>query len=132
MPRSSLRVNALNERREDVCFGIRSSSGDQDVVGMPIDGKYGRPERFLDMLGYPPIVLFVKRADSDGPTQEHSAYLCGAQDFLLVARRRILKKLNSPRSATDSELILLRTPLNTRRSPINSKQDQCRLPSRSG
>jgi len=64
---NSLLVDTLNECREDICLSIRSSRSEQDVVGVPVDGQYSRPDRLLDVLGHPPIVLLVERADSNSP-----------------------------------------------------------------
>ena len=62
-----LLVDTLDESREDICLRIRSSRSEQDVVGMPIDGQHGRPDRLLDVLGYPTIVILVERTNSDSP-----------------------------------------------------------------
>jgi hypothetical protein len=63
----SLLIDTLDKCREDICFSIRSSRSEQDVVRVPVDGQYSRPDRLLDVLGYPPVVLLVERADSDSP-----------------------------------------------------------------
>jgi hypothetical protein len=68
----SLLINTLDESREDICFSIRSSRSEQDIVRVPVDRQYSRPDRLLDVLGYPPVVLLVKRADSDSP--DHISY----------------------------------------------------------
>jgi len=62
-----LLVDTLDESREDICLCVRSSRSEQDVVGVPVDGQHSRPDRLLDVLGHPPIVLLVERADSDSP-----------------------------------------------------------------
>jgi hypothetical protein len=63
----SLLIDTLDERRENVCLGIGSSGSKQDIVWVPVDRKYSRPDGLLDVLGHPPIVLFIERTDSDGP-----------------------------------------------------------------
>jgi hypothetical protein len=63
----SLLIDTLDECRKDICFSIRSSCSEQDVVGVPVDGQYSRPDRLLDVLGHPPVVLLVKRTNSDSP-----------------------------------------------------------------
>ena len=65
---NSLRVDALDKGRKHSSLGIRASSRDQDVVGMPVDRQNGRPERLLEMLRDPPVVLFIEGTDSDRPT----------------------------------------------------------------
>lgn len=55
-----LLVDTLDERREDVCLGICSSCSEENVVGVPIDRQNSRPNRLLDVLGYPPIVLLIE------------------------------------------------------------------------
>jgi hypothetical protein len=67
MTADSLLIDTLDESREDISLSIRSSRSEQDVVGVPVDGQDSRPDRLLDVLGYPPIVLLVKRTNSDSP-----------------------------------------------------------------
>lgn len=47
---NSLLVDTLDECREDICLCVRSSRSEQDVVGVPIDGQYSRPDRLFDVL----------------------------------------------------------------------------------
>ena len=61
-----LLVDILDICRENTSFHVCTSSGQQDVVRVPIDGKDGRPDRFLEELRDPPVTLFVKGADRDG------------------------------------------------------------------
>lgn len=65
----SLRIDALDERREDVGLGIRRTSSEEDVVRMPVDREDRGAKRLLDVLGDPPVVLLVKRAHGDGSTR---------------------------------------------------------------
>lgn len=51
---------------EDACLHISTASSEQDIVGVPVHRKHGRPDGFLQQFRDPPIVLRVKRADSNG------------------------------------------------------------------
>lgn len=68
LDQGSLRIDPLDESRKDTSLGIGASGGDQDVVRVPIDREDGRSEGLLEVLGDPPVVLFVKGTDGDGPT----------------------------------------------------------------
>jgi hypothetical protein len=63
----SLLVNTLDKGREYISLGIGSSGSEQDVVRVPIDRQDGRPDGLFDVLGYPPVVLFIEGADSNSP-----------------------------------------------------------------
>lgn len=66
---SSLGVDTFDECREDVCLGVGRTRSEKDVVRMPVDREDGRPDGLLDVLGDPPVVLLVERADGDGSAQ---------------------------------------------------------------
>jgi len=50
---------------ENTSLHVCTSSGQQNVVRMPIDGKDCRPDGFLEEFRDPPVALFVKGADRD-------------------------------------------------------------------
>jgi len=84
---NSLRVDALDKGRKHTSLGIRASSRDQDVVGMPVDRQNGRPERLLEMLGDPPVVLFIEGTDSDCPRQvDYQTFSGGSCDRDVCSR----------------------------------------------
>jgi len=68
-----LLVDILDICRKNTSLHICTSSGQQDVVRMPIDGKNGRPDGFLEELRDPPVTLFVKGADRDGSNDRLTA-----------------------------------------------------------
>lgn len=59
-------INALDERRKDVSFGIGGTGSEKDIVGVPVNRKDRRPDGLLDVLRYPPVVLLVEGTNSDG------------------------------------------------------------------
>lgn len=59
-------VDFLDVRREDPRLHISTPSSEQDIVGVPVHGKHSRPDRLLQMLRNPPVVLGVERANRDG------------------------------------------------------------------
>lgn len=96
---NSLGIDPLDERRKHPGLGIRAPRGDQDVVRVPIDGQDRGPQRFLEVLGDPPIVLLVKGTDGD-----------------------------RPRSAAHGELVLVRAPLDTGRRAVDSEENEGGFP----
>ena len=58
-------VNVLDVCREYTSLHVCTSSGQQDVVRVPVDRKDGRPDRFLEELRNPPVALFIKGAYRD-------------------------------------------------------------------
>ena len=66
----SLLVDILDICRENTSLHICTSSGQQDVVRMPIDGKDSRPDGFLEELRDPPVTLFVKGANRNGSNDQ--------------------------------------------------------------
>jgi hypothetical protein len=60
--------------------GIGGAGSKQDGIRVPGDREYGRAERFLEMLGYPPVILLFKVADSD------DAGAGSDSEFLLIGR----------------------------------------------
>ena len=61
-----LLVDILDVRGKDTSLHVCTSSGQQDIVRMPVDGKDSRSDRFLEELRDPPVALFVEGADRDG------------------------------------------------------------------
>ena len=92
-------VDTLDECRKDICLGVRSASSEEDVVGVPVHSENSRAERLLDVLGYPPVVLLVKRADGD-----------------------------SARTRAYGELVLVRRPLDRGGCAVDTEQDKGWLP----
>ena len=68
-----LLVNILDICRENASLHVCASSGQQDIVRMPIDGKNGRPDRFLEEFRDPPVALFVEGTNRDGSEDESTA-----------------------------------------------------------
>ena len=58
-------VGALDEGREDTGVSVGGTGGQEDRVRVPGDRGDGRPDRLLQMLGYPPVVLLLEVADGD-------------------------------------------------------------------
>lgn len=80
------------------------------------------------MLGDPPVVLFVKGTDGDGPTMLHVWKRCRHEsgDGLEAGMRGRRKRV--PGTATDSKLVLVGAPFDTSRRPVDTEQDQSGLP----
>jgi len=91
-------VYSLHEGRENSALKIARSSGQENVVGVPIDLQYGGFV-LLDVLADPPIVILLK-----------------------VANRDTLG------SASNGKLVLLRAPLDVGGASIDSKNYQSGLP----
>ena len=114
-----LLVYILDVRREHAGLHVRTSSGQQDIVRMPTDGKDGGPDRFLEELRDPPITLLIKRADRDRPDNDQLVNPSNTnQTAVWIA----------PSSASNSKLILQRTPPNESSGAIDIEQHQRRLP----
>ena len=61
-----LLVDILDVRGKDTSLHVCTSSSQQDIVRMPVEGKDSRSDRFLEELRDPPVALFVEGADRDG------------------------------------------------------------------
>ena len=59
-------IDILDVRREHTRLHVCAASGEEDVVGVPIDGQDGRTDGLLEQAGHPPVALGVERADCDG------------------------------------------------------------------
>ena len=115
----SLLVYILDVRREYAGLHVCASSGQQNIVRVPVDGKDGGPDRFLEELRDPPITLLIKRADSDRPDNNQPVNPSNTnQTAVWIA----------PSSASNSKLILQRTPPNESSGTIDVEQHQRRLP----
>lgn len=62
--RSRSLVDTLDEGAENASVSIGAAEGKQDTVGVPGNAGDGAAERLLEVLGHPPVVLFLKVADS--------------------------------------------------------------------
>jgi len=91
-------VDTLDESREDTCFIVSGSGGQQGVRRVPGDVSDGRGV-LLDVLGDPPIVIGLERADGD----EVSA-------------------------TSDGELVLVRGPFDVSGGTVDSKNHKNGLP----
>lgn len=58
-------IHIFDVRRKYTGFHVRATSGEEDVVGVPIDGQDGRSDWLLEQPRDPPIALGVERADSN-------------------------------------------------------------------
>jgi hypothetical protein len=56
-------------------MGIGRTGGEKHRIGMPREGENGRSERFLQMLGDPPVVLLLKIAHSDDTSSRSNGKL---------------------------------------------------------
>jgi len=59
-------VNFLDISREDTGLHVCASSGEEDIVRMPIDGENSRSDRFLQEFRNPPVVLWIEGTNGDG------------------------------------------------------------------
>lgn len=91
-------IDTLDEAGENSSMGIGGSGSQENTVGVPGDSGNGTPDRLLQVLRNPPVILFLEVADSDDAV-----------------------------SRSDSELSLGRRPSNKSGGSGDSKQDQCRL-----
>lgn len=58
-------VGALDEGAEDAGMAVRAAGGEKHAVRVPCDTGDGGAERLLQVLGHPPVVLFLEVADGD-------------------------------------------------------------------
>ena len=65
--RNSPLVNVFDVGGKDTGLHVRASCSEQDVVWVPIDRKNCRTDWLLELLRDPPIVVWVERANGDGP-----------------------------------------------------------------
>ena len=96
---TSLFVHFLDVRGEDPCLGVGTPGSQKDVVGMPVDAEDGASNRFLKLLGSPPLSLVVEGADTD------------------IARAR-----------GDCELVLVGRPADIGRRAVDPEDDERGLP----
>lgn len=89
---------------------------------MPVDGEDGRPDRLLQLLGDPPVILLIEGADCDC-----TDIACIVSDLSFPPLTNT-EKGDSPSAAGNRELILLRTPPHMRRRPVDTQQHQGGLP----
>ena len=61
-------INFLDIRRENARFHIGTSSGQENIVGMPVQGEHSRSDWLLQEFRDPPVVFGVEGADRDSPT----------------------------------------------------------------
>jgi len=101
-PRRSLGllINTLDVSREDTGLEVRRTAGNQNVVGMPVDGEDGGADGLLDVLADPPIVFLFKVADGDASG-----------------------------TAGNGELVTLGRPFDLGGSTVNTEDNQSLLPS---
>lgn len=58
-------VDALDEPGEDAGVGVGRARGEQDAVRVPRQGRHRAPDRLLQVLRDPPVVLLLKVAHGD-------------------------------------------------------------------
>lgn len=102
-PRCWLRagVYTLDIRGEDTAVGVRGAGGQQDVIRVPSDRRDCAANGLFEMFGDPPVILFLKIADSDDTS-----------------------------TRADSELLFRRRPANERRRAVDAKKNKSWLPTR--
>ena len=61
-----LLIYILDKGREHSSLHVRGPSGEKNIVRMPVKREDGRPDRLLQEARYPPVILGVKGANSDG------------------------------------------------------------------
>ena len=61
--RRRFRFDILDISRENTDFKSRRSRGQQNIVGMPIQGGDRGSNGFFDVFGYPPIIFLLKIAN---------------------------------------------------------------------
>lgn len=44
---------------------ISTSSGEQDVVRVPVEAENGAADRLFDVLAHPPVIVLLKVTDAD-------------------------------------------------------------------
>lgn len=94
-----LGVDALDVRAEDARDAVRASRGEEHIVRVPVERRDGRAQRALDVLGNPPVVVFLERTHG-----------------------------NRTRTARDSKLVLVRAPAHGRCGPVEAEENERRLP----
>lgn len=92
-------VDALDEGTENTCMAVGAAQSDQDTVGVPGDAGDSAAKGLLQVLGHPPVVLFLKVADG-----------------------------SNPGTATDGELCLVRRPSHTCSGSVDAEEDESRAP----
>ena len=80
-------------------MAVGTSQSDQDTVGVPGDAGDGAAKGLLQVLGYPPVVLFLKVADGSNPS-----------------------------TASDGELCLVRRPSHTCSGSVDAEEDESGAP----
>ena len=97
-------LDVLDPSGEDPGLHVGASSTEEDVVGMPIDGKDSRSDGLLEVLGDPPVVLGIERADGDdsgregGREGERELNADGQLCFALLPRLRLDEKVFTHRA----------------------------------
>ena len=116
-------INVLDICGEDSGLHIRTPSGKENIVWMPVHRKNSGPDRPFNRLRHPPIVLSVKGAYGYCPVAPiHQFVSC-----FLSRKRRC-----TPCTAGDSKFVLEWAPPHIGRCPINPEQNQCGFPSSFG
>jgi hypothetical protein len=115
----SLRVDALDERREYISLGVCCSGREEHVVRVPVDRENSRSQRLLDVLGYPPVVLLVKGTDGDGSAPVNTT----SQPPTTITGSNI------PSTTGNSKLVLFRRPLDTGCGSVDTEEHKRGLPS---
>lgn len=94
-----LSINTLDVSTEHSSLHVGTTSGQKHVVLVPFQRQHSRPERTLNVLGNPPVVVLLKRADADDPS-----------------------------TGGNGELVLVGTPSHESRSSIQAQEHKGRLP----
>jgi hypothetical protein len=110
-------VNVFDVGGKYASLHVRASCSEQDIVWVPVDGKNGRTDWFLELLRDPPIVVWVKGANGDRSLTKG----CWAKLYTK-------NKGYPPCTTGDGEFILERAPTDEGRSAIDTQQDEGWLP----
>jgi len=104
-PRGGFRlvIDSLDVTGEDTGLEVGGTAGDEDIVGVPINGEDGGADGLLDVLADPPIIILLKVTDGDALG-----------------------------TAGHGELITLGAPFNLGGGPVDTQDNQGWLPTLNG
>ncbi len=101
-------INVLDVSREDPRLHVRASSGEENIIRMPVNRKDSRPDGLLQQPGNPPVSFRIKRTNRDCPADVSDNNLRGTT-------------LDSPSTTGNSKFILVGAPFNIGCSTIDAK-----------
>ena len=78
--RHRLPIHVLDVRGENPGLHVRTASDQQHIVRVPINGKDGGPDGFLEEFRDPPVALLVEGVDRDGSDNSRSTLTRSRKD----------------------------------------------------